>query len=313
MCPEPLKHRPVLQITHADQTATSVLRPKEGDIVLDCTLGFGGHTEAFLEQIGSIGHVYGIDADAQNLALARNRLEPHLEQVTFIHANFRHLGSLYVPSADIIFADLGLSSMHVDEAERGFSFRFNGPLDMRFDRTRGLTVSEFLHEAKEDEIKRILKQYGELKETSKLAHVIWQEARRSTPKHLTLQTTEDLKILIESIFDHRTPMILPQIFQAFRMHVNDELGALAQLLDTAPTMLKPNGRLGIITFHSLEDRMVKHAFRKLTTAEKDPVTGQPLSASVFELLTKKPIAPTDEEIALNPRARSALFRVIQKR
>jgi 16S rRNA (cytosine1402-N4)-methyltransferase len=277
------------------------LRPVPGDRVLDCTLGLGGHSGAFLEAIGPTGSLVGLDADSDNLALAKERLAPYGNRADLRHLNFRHVATL-TASFDIILADLGLSSPHLDDGERGFSFRADAPLDMRFDRTTGETAAQFLATREEAEIADTLWKYGEIRESRRLARFI---------KEVPPDTTTALAHRIERALGYNGRELLPRVFQALRIAVNDEMGALESLLAAIPALLAPGGRAGIISFHSLEDRLVKQAFRALTTPEKDPVTGRVSVPARFELLTRKALVPDGDELAENPRSRSAKFRAIR--
>lgn len=289
-------HVPVLV-----QEVMELLSPKEGDSILDVTVGLGGHSSKFLEVIGSSGQLIGLDADEENLKLAGEQLDaPNVE---LIHSNFRKLASLNIPPQDIIFADLGLSSPHIDDASRGFSFREDGPLDLRFDRTKGWTATLLLARSSEEQIESILRKYGEIERPHKLAHALSHE----NPK-----TTGGVRLCIEEVFGYRAPRVMPQIFQALRIAVNDELGALETLLSEGPQLLKPGGRMGVISFHSLEDRMVKQAFRTLSTGIKDEITGAIKEEAPFAIRTKKPVMPSEEEIAKNQRCRSAKLRVLTR-
>jgi len=292
-----MRHTSVLH-----KTVLDILAPKAGETVLDVTLGLGGHAKSFLEFIGDEGKLIALDADSDNLRDAKQSFGSS-NNVEFHHTNFMRLPELRLPTVDILFADLGLSSPHLDEPERGFSFRSDGPLDMRFDRTRGMTAADLLASVTEDDLVRILKDFGEVKQSRKLA----KEIGSAKPK-----TTSDLRTCVETVCGFRAKSVLPQVFQALRMEVNNELAALEVLLTEGPLLLKEGGRMGVISFHSLEDRMVKQAFRSLTTSQKDDYTGAVSIPAAFELMTKKPVRPSEEEIALNPRARSALFRVIRR-
>lgn len=291
-----LRHVSVLQ-----ETVLATLRPVPGDRVLDCTLGLGGHSGAFLEAIGPTGSLVGLDADSDNLALAKERLAPYGNRADLRHLNFRHVATL-TASFDIILADLGLSSPHLDDGERGFSFRADAPLDMRFDRTTGETAAQFLATREEAEIADTLWKYGEIRESRRLARFI---------KEVPPDTTTALAHRIERALGYNGRELLPRVFQALRIAVNDEMGALESLLAAIPALLAPGGRAGIISFHSLEDRLVKQAFRALTTPEKDPVTGRVSVPARFELLTRKALVPDGDELAENPRSRSAKFRAIR--
>jgi 16S rRNA (cytosine1402-N4)-methyltransferase len=293
------RHLPVLH-----STVLEVLSPCPGETVLDVTLGLAGHALSFAEKIGEKGAFIGIDADGENLALARERLSSWEGQLTLHHANFGELPQLPIPPLDILFADLGLSSPHLDLPERGFSFRFDAPLDMRFDRSKGETAADLIERCDADELVKILRGYGEIQLGAyKLAQAL--AGKR-------FATTTELRLQAEEIYTWRAKAVLPQIFQALRIAVNHEMEALETLLSLGPTLLKPGGRMGVISYHSLEDRLTKHAFRTLTTPTKDELTGKIAVAAPYEALTSKPIVPSDEELELNPRSRSAKFRVIRR-
>lgn len=294
-----LHHIPVLL-----QTVLDTVQPKAGESVLDVTLGLGGHAEAFLRQTSPDGVFTGLDADPANIELAQERLKPFGDRVQLKHVNFGQIAELNLPKMDIIFADLGLSSPHLDDASRGFSFRFDGPLDLRFDRTSGQTARSLIHVAEEQELTQIFRLYGELhKEGSRLGRILAGQ---------DLATTTALKECIEKGFGYRAKQILPQVFQALRIAVNDELSVLEALLQTAPTLLAPGGRMAVLSYHSLEDRMVKQTFRALCEPVKDPITGKVAVPADFEMLTKKAVQAGDDEILKNPRARSVKFRAIRR-
>lgn len=295
----PFLHVPVLQTT-----VLHVLSPQAGESVLDCTLGLGGHSAAFLEAVGSAGTLTALDADTQNLQSARERLAPYGDRARLLHANFRDAGTLGLGTFDVVFADLGLSSPHVDDPERGFSFRSDGPLDLRYDRTTGRTAADLLEGSSEDEIVTLIHDLAEVHQFVRpLARIL--AGRR-------IETTFAFKAKVEEVFTYRTPSILPRLFQALRIAVNDELGALNALLDAIPALLKPGGRAGILSYHSLEDRFVKHRFKAWSEPEKDALTGRTVAEPAFRLLTKKAIVPEDDELAANPRSRSVKFRAIRR-
>lgn len=306
------RHIPVLHT--ADGTASPVLKllsPTAGDRVLDVTLGLGGHSSAFLEAIGPTGHLTAVDADENNLRLAAERLAPFAGRMTLLHGNFRDISTLAPGPFDIVFADLGLSSPHLDDPDRGFSFRATAPLDMRLDRSVGRPAWALLANSDVGDIARALRVYGEVERAGSLARNI--ASMFAAARDRTDWTTDDLKACTERVFTYRAPKVLPQVFQAIRIAVNDELGALESLLAAIPALLAPGGRCGIISYHSLEDRLVKQAFRALTTPIQDPHTGGVAKEAEFLPLTKKPVVPSDEEQRANPRSRSARFRVIQHR
>ncbi|MBI3336579.1 16S rRNA (cytosine(1402)-N(4))-methyltransferase RsmH [Candidatus Peregrinibacteria bacterium] len=279
-----MQHIPVLL-----KEVVDILNPRVGDHVLDCTVGLGGHAKAFLENIGSKGFLVGIDADGENLKMARENLKED-KNVKLVQGNFRVMVSSTHDTFDIIFADLGLSSPHIDDPTRGFTYREDGPLDLRFDQTKGLSGAQLIAQISEKELADVLWQYGEIKSSRRLACAI---------KEQNVQSTLGLKKCAEDIVGRFARKLLPQIFQALRIAVNDELGSLNILLQQGPSLLNSGGRMGIISYHSLEDRMVKQSFRAL-----DP--------STYQILTKKPICPSEEEVKNNPRSRSAKFRVIQR-
>lgn len=293
------RHVPVLQTT-----VLQILSPASGENVLDCTLGLGGHALSFLEATSPTGKLTGLDADVSNLDIARMNLVHLGDRVTFLQKNFRDVPSLDLGTFDIVFADLGLSSPHVDDPERGFSFKHDGPLDLRYDRSTGRTAAELLSQSKEEDLVELFHELGEFHEHVRpLAKLLVKKP---------IKTTFDLRSKVEEIFKYKAPRVLPQVFQALRIAVNDELNALKSLLESAPSLLKSGGRIGILSYHSLEDRIVKNIFRSLTSAEKDPLTGRKTSEPRFFTLTKKPLVPSEEEIAQNPRSRSAKFRALTR-
>jgi len=294
---EAYSHTPVLL-----NAALSLLQLKPGDSVLDVTLGLGGHALAFAEQIGAGGSLTGLDADPQNLASARERLSM-IRTVTCLHANFRDLAALSLPQFDVIFADLGLSSPHLDDPLRGFSFRTDAPLDLRFDSTAGVSAAQWLQTVDSEDLTQVLRAFGELPHPHQLALLL---------KEQLPQTTFALVRTVEQVLHWRAKSFLPQVFQALRIAVNDELGALDHLLSSGPSLLKEGGRMGVISYHSLEDRRVKQVFRTITTAPKNLETGQDLHPAPFILLTRKAMLPTAEEVRGNPRARSAKLRAIRR-
>ncbi len=298
-------HIPVLK-----DEVTELLAPKYAQTILDCTLGLGGHSEAILEKTTGKTVLVGIDADRTNLASAAKRLE-QFRQCTFVHANFLELPHcLPDPKMkfDCILADLGLSSPHIDHPSRGFSFKSFTPLDMRYNTERGLTASEWLAEKSAEDMAQVFRTYGEVPRAYSLAlHIV--KSRHHRPLH----TSDDLICCVEEVYGFRAKSFLPQIFQSIRIVVNKEVDALQHLLLVAPELLMPLGRLAIISYHSLEDRLVKDTFRFLCTPTKSETTGAVIQEANFELITKKPVKAQSEEIAMNPRARSALLRVLLRR
>jgi len=290
-----LTHTPVLL-----QSVLDILAPHKGETVLDVTLGLGGHAREFLRHVGSTGQLIGLDADAENLALAHKTLGEH-PNATAMHANFSSLPSLSLPKADVLFADLGLSSPHIDDPARGFTFREEVPLDLRYDRTQGRTAAAWLEKSTTEEIAGVLREFGELPSVMRLARCL---------KERLPTTTTAVVLAAESVYRWQAKEMLPRIFQALRIAVNDEMGALDVLLTSGPALLKPGGRMGVISYHSLEDRRVKQAFRLLVTPAKDERTGAVRIPARFSLLTRKAVVPSEDEIRTNPRSRSAKFRAI---
>lgn len=301
-----LRHIPVLLKETLD-----ILCPKTGDRILDATLGLGGHSAAILEKIGNTGSLIGLDADSDNLALAKQNLSIFSSKITLIHTNFSALPECLpedTRSFDVILADIGLSSPHLDDPARGFSFRHVGPLDLRFDRSRGITAAEILMETPEEELVNIFSCYGELTRTKSFVHFLLKQREAHT-----FETTQDLLEATKQFYGFRAPKVLPQIFQALRIAVNDELGALKKFLEVAPLLLAPDGRLAVISFHSLEDRIVKHVLRELVQPEIDDLTGATKKESQYELLTRHPVIPSEKEVAENPRSRSSKLRALQRK
>lgn len=271
------------------------LAPVPGQVLVDATVGAGGHTRLLAERLGPTGRLIGLDRDAAMLELARPRLEGL--PITLMHANFDQLRQMLdeqgIPAVDGVLADLGVCSDQLDVAERGFSFQQAGPLDMRLDSAEGEPASALLRRLSERDLADLFWQYGEERFSRRIARKI-VETRRRQP----LETTEQLADLVRRCIPRpkgRRPMIDPatRVFQALRIAVNDELGALERLLTALPDCVKPGGRAAIISFHSLEDRQVKQAFRERTR---------------WQVLTRKPVQAGDEEVRHNPRARSAKLR-----
>lgn len=305
-----LHHDPVLL-----KETLEFLALKPGMTVVDATLGLGGHAEAILTATAPNGKLYAFDRDPRNIALAVPRISK-LGKVTVFQDTFAALTTRLrgenINSVDAILFDLGLSSPHVDDAERGFSFLKDGPLDMRFDPTQGQTAEELIHSSTEKELADIFWRYGEERRSRRLARAL-VEARRTE----RFTRTTQLAHFIETVLGRGRPGRHPatQIFQALRMAVNEELKALELGLYQAIEFLAPHGHLVVISYHSLEDRIVKRIFKELTTDQRDPtdIYGcRVLRSRILSLLTKKPITPTPTEIQFNSRARSAKLRAVEK-
>ncbi|MEF3274371.1 MAG: 16S rRNA (cytosine(1402)-N(4))-methyltransferase RsmH [Chloroflexus sp.] len=291
------QHTPVLLAE-----VVAALAPRPGGRYLDATVGGGGHALAVLQAAQPGGVLLGIDADPAALAAAAERLtEAGLQQQAILrHGSFADLEQLANEAGfttfDGILFDLGVSSYQLDTPERGFSFAADGPLDMRLDPTRGVTAADLVNRSSERELAEIIFQYGEEPAARRIARAI-VERRRIQP----FQRTADLAALVARIVGGRHRRIHPatRTFQALRIAVNRELDQLAAALPQAANLLAPGGRLAVISFHSLEDRIVKHFMRTEASGERPRLA----------LFTKKPVTATDEEIAINPRARSAKLRV----
>jgi 16S rRNA (cytosine1402-N4)-methyltransferase len=273
------------------------LDPRGGSRVLDLTLGAGGHARAILKLIGQTGLLVGVDRDGELLQRTASRLRGDYPQTRFLHANFGEIDELAGHLSPIRFAgvllDLGVSSEQLDDAERGFSFARTGPIDMRMDRSQAVTASRLLKELSADELERVLREYGQERHARRIARAIVRERAR-TPLTDTLQ----LAGLVERVVGGRPGPIHPatRAFQALRIAVNDELGNLARCLAGVHRLLDVGGIIVVISFHSLEDRLVKRSFRQ------GRVDGR------LEVLTPKPVRPHDEEVRRNRRARSAKLR-----
>lgn len=284
------------------------LKIKEDGIYVDCTFGGGGHSRAILAQLGQNGRLVAFDQDDD----ARKNL-PEDKRVIFIPQNFRHLQRFLrlhkITQVDGILADLGVSSHQFDEAERGFSIRFDADMDMRMDRRQTLTAADVLKNFTEQQLHKMLEQYGEVTNAKTLARTIVQK-RTIAP----IKTINGFKQAVQEVVKGNPQKYFAQVFQALRIEVNDELGALKELLQQSSTLLKPFGRVAIITFHSLEDRIVKNFFKSGTFSETEPddmYGNKP--ENPFTIITKKPIIPGGAETKRNPRARSAKLRIAEKK
>lgn len=295
-------HVPVLLNESLDALA---IKP-EG-VYVDATFGGGGHSRGILQHLGPTGKLFVFDQDAD--AAANLPADP---RIVFLPYNFRHLQRILrlhqVNHIDGILADLGVSSHQFDEGERGFSIRMDGPLDMRMDRRQTLTAADIVKTYDEQQLHRMFEQYGEVSNSKTLARLIVQQ-RNS----VQVQTIAQFKNLISAAVKGNPNKYLAQVFQALRMEVNDELGALKEMLQQIPALLKSGGRAAIISFHSIEDRMVKNFFRQGTVDEipTHPLLSQP-TEKIFQLVNKKPILPGNQEQSNNPRSRSAKLRVAEK-
>jgi 16S rRNA (cytosine1402-N4)-methyltransferase len=288
--------------------AVEGLQVKLNGIYVDCTFGGGGHSRAILDQLGPKGKLYVFDQDES----ARQNL-PNDPRVEFVPHNFRHFSRMMrfygIKGVDGVLADLGVSSHQFDEGSRGFSIRFDAALDMRMDKRQTQTAATILQESSEEALHKIFERYGEVTNAKTLAKTIVQY-RQSTP----LQSTEQLKNAIHHIVKGNPHRYFAQIFQALRIAVNDEFGALEDLLTQLPPLLQQGARVVIITFHSLEDRIVKNFFKtgSMSQTAVDEVFGTKPD-SPFLIITKKPIIPSAAEQRKNPRSRSAKMRIAERK
>jgi len=292
----PSAHEPVMVAEVLD-----LLQPSRGGLFVDCTVGLGGHSRAVLEAGAS--RVLGVDRDRSALTIAREALAVFGDRVELVHADYRELDRVLdergIDRVAGILADLGVSSMQFDADGRGFSFRRDEPLDMRMDQSRGPSVADLLRDVDETELADVIYRFGEERASRRVARAI-VHARRESP----IETTGRLGAVVRRAVPHKGHQRIDpatRTFQALRIWVNRELDGLDAFLAAAARRLVANARLAVITFHSLEDRIVKHTFRAMAQA------GQGL-----RILTKRPLVPADEEVARNPRARSAKLRAIER-
>ena len=278
-----------------------LLEPQRGGLFVDCTTGLGGHSLALLE--AGATRLIGLDRDTEALRLASQRLAGFAGRVELVHSDYRQLGQVLeargITAVDGILADLGVSSMQFDAEGRGFSFRRDEPLDMRMDRSQGPTAADLIARAEEEDLANVIFQFGEERHSRRIARAIVR-VRDAAP----IRTTGALaEIVRRSVPSRAYQRIDPatRTFQALRIWVNRELEGLDVFLQDAARRLMAGARFVVITFHSLEDRIVKHTFRGLAAA-----------GEAWQVLTRKPIGPGDEEVARNPRARSAKLRAIER-
>jgi 16S rRNA (cytosine1402-N4)-methyltransferase len=305
MSPE---HVPVLY-----QEVLEYLRPESGRLYIDGTVGAGGHAAGLLQSSAPDGRLLAFDRDPEAIAHSRRRLAQFANRVVFVQASYAEMAALApemgFEQVDGILLDLGLSSRQLGDAQRGFSFMEDGPLDMRFDATGGRTAADLLNTLPEAALADIFWQYGEVRSNRKFA--------RAIVHHRPIETTGQLADLILQESGGRRGRIHPatQVFQALRIAVNDELGMLEQGLKAAVKLLKPGGRLAVISFHSLEDRLVKNFIRDQSRDCICPPQQPFCTCDVrptLEAVTRKVVRPSEEEVAANPRSRSAKMRVAQR-
>jgi 16S rRNA (cytosine1402-N4)-methyltransferase len=305
-------HRPVLLLE-----TLKFLAPERGGLFVDCTVGLGGHSEAILKASNET-RVIGIDRDPAALALTKERLASFGVRFRAVHANFRDIARVLHEAEESepagILADLGVSSFQLDSAERGFSFRFDAPLDMRMDPTTGSTAADLLAELAEEEIARIIFEFGEERHSRRIARRIVERRERGQP----VATTKELAdLVVQAVRAGKWKQVHPatRTFQALRIAVNKELDGLAQFVETSIDLLAPGGQFVVISFHSLEDRIIKQELRRLSGYCQCPPRLPICSCGareVVEILTRRPITPGPAELEENPRARSSKLRACRK-
>ena len=280
---------------------------KPDGVYVDVTFGGGGHSREILSRLGEKGTLYGFDQDAD----AENNI-PEDDRFVFVRSNFRYLSNFMrfhgETEIDGLLADLGVSSHHFDDKDRGFSFRFQGMLDMRMNTRAGKTAADILNTYTEEALSTLFYLYGELKNSRKLASVIVR-ARETKP---LVTTDEFLALITPYIGKDKEKKMLAQVFQALRIEVNDEMRALREMLQQAMHLLKPGGRLVVMTYHSLEDRLVKNFFK---SGNFEGTISQDFFGNIqspFRLINNKVITPSSEEVEVNPRSRSAKLRIAEK-
>jgi 16S rRNA (cytosine1402-N4)-methyltransferase len=296
-------HVPVLLNESIDGLAI-----KPDGIYVDVTFGGGGHSREILRRLGPDGHLFSFDQDAD---AEKNIVDD--DRFTFVHSNFRWLANWMryydIEHIDGLLADLGVSSHHFDDAERGFSFRYDAPLDMRMNREGGKTAADIVNNDTQEQLADIFYLYGELRQSRQIAATI-VKARTQKP----ILTTQDFLQVVDPLFRReKEKKDMARLFQALRIEVNHEMTALSEMLTSATRLLAEGGRLSVITYHSLEDRMVKNVMKTGNVngkAEEDPVYGR--KPSPYRLVNNKVIVPSAEEIERNPRSRSAKLRIAEK-
>ncbi|MBB3109049.1 16S rRNA (cytosine1402-N4)-methyltransferase [Paenibacillus phyllosphaerae] len=305
-------------ITVLKEEAVDGLAIKDDGIYVDCTLGGAGHSELIASRLGPKGRLIAFDQDEWAHENARVRLAPYWDRVTLVKNNFRHLeaelANLGIDGVDGVLFDLGVSSPQLDEADRGFSYNHDAPLDMRMDQQGLLTAEDIVNTWDEREISRILADYGEERFARQIAKKI-VAAREAKPIETTGELVELIKMGIPAAARRTGPHPAKRSFQALRIAVNDELGAEETALEQTVRVLNPGGRASVITFHSLEDRICKQLFAKYVercTCPPDFPMCVCSGNGKLKLVNRKPIVPSEEELALNKRSRSAKLRVAEK-
>ena len=306
-------HRPVLL-----KETLKYLVPERGGLFVDCTVGLGGHSEALLKSFPDT-RILGLDLDPAALEYSRQRLAPFGDRFHAVQADFRAIKTVMNQAGETdaagILVDLGVSSLQFDSPERGFSFRFDAPLDMRMDPTTGPTAADLLQQLPEAEIARIIFEFGEERHSRRIARRIVERREQGQPVTTTAELAELVRLAIGGGRKRQQIHPATRTFQALRIAVNNELAGLAEFVETAVDLLAPDGRFVAISFHSLEDRIVKRELRRLSGHCECPPR-LPVCAcgarKAIEILTRRPVTPSDREVDENPRARSAKLRAARK-
>ncbi len=293
------------------------LNIKENGIYVDCTLGGAGHSKEIIKRLSKEGKLIGIDQDRDAIKAAKERLKDY-ENVIYVHDNFYNLDeilkNLNIEYVDGILMDLGVSSYQLDNDERGFSYMKDASLDMRMNRDNGLSAYEVVNGYSKEKLYRIIREYGEEKFASRIADFIVKK-RENSPISTTFQLVDIIKAAIPARARREGPHPAKRTFQAIRIEVNNELGILDKAVEQGINHLNPEGRMAIITFHSLEDRIIKNKFKSLenpcTCPKEFPICVCGKKPQI-KILTKKPIEPSEEEVEENPRSRSAKLRIAEK-
>lgn len=295
------------------------LNIKPDGVYVDCTMGGAGHSKEIVKKLSNKGLFIGFDQDKNAIKTAKERLSEYSDRVKFVHSNFENikdeLEKIGVYKIDGVLADLGVSSHQLDEADRGFSYMQDAPLDMRMDVRCEFSAYDVVNGYTEEELAKIIKDYGEENWAKRIAKFIVEER-----KEKKIETTKELVEIIKKAIPKKAridgPHPAKRTFQAIRIEVNNELGVITKMIEDASSIMNKGGRICIITFHSLEDRIVKNAFKELSL---DCICPPHLpmcqcdKKSEVKIITRKPIIPTDEEIEVNPRSRSAKLRVAEKK
>ncbi len=306
-------HVPVLQAE-----TIQYLDPREGGVYVDCTIGLGGHSRAILERVGSGGLVIGIDRDPAALEIAWKELGAYRERLVLFRDNFNNIRRILerfgIGAVDGFLFDLGVSSLQLDTPERGFSYWNSSPLDMRMDPNQSTSAYHLVNGLTEDELEKIIREYGEERWARRIAQFIVRE-RVTNRIETTGQLVEVIKSAIPAAARRTGGHPARRTFQALRIAVNNELGSLSDAIKDAVALTRAGGRICVISFHSLEDRVVKNTFKELAqgcTCPPDIPVCCCSNKPLVRILTAKPVTPTDGELAVNPRARSAKLRVVER-